>query len=118
MRQLTIDASGTAAGLALAIRSTAHGGICHRTYGDVRPLTEVPLRDMYGIGLSLHLGRLHARAVMPDVVEHVRCRTLRPQAVITRRVPFAEAAEAIFDPTIKVVFLNEGAAEAGDEGFA
>jgi alcohol dehydrogenase len=70
------------------------------------------LRDMYGIGMSLHLSRVHARAVMPDVVEHVRCGALQPQAVITRRVPFADAAEAIFDPTIKVVFINEDAVEA------
>lgn len=106
---ITIDASGTPDGLALAIRATAHGGICHRTYGDVRPLTEVPLRDMYGIGLSLHLSRVHARSVMPAVIAHVRRGTLRPQAVITRWVSFADAADAIFDPTVKLAFVNEDA---------
>lgn len=103
---ITIDASGMAAGLALAIRSTAHGGICHRTYGDMKPTTEVPLRDMYGIGISLHLSRVHARTEMPAVIEHVRCGHLHPEKVITRTVSFDEAAEAILEPAIKLVFVN------------
>ncbi|HEX2891210.1 zinc-dependent alcohol dehydrogenase [Vineibacter terrae] len=106
---ITVDASGTPDGLAVAIRSTAHGGICHRTYGDVRPATEVPLRDMYGIGLSLHLSRVHARAVMPAVIDHVRGGALRPEAVISRTVPFTDAAEAILEPTVKIVFMNHAA---------
>lgn len=105
---ITIDASGLAKGLALAIRSTEHGGICHRTYGDMKPTTEVPLRDMYGIGVSLHLSRVHARTEMPAVIEYVRCGHLHPEKVITRSVQFDSALEAIFDPTIKLVFVNEG----------
>jgi len=104
---ITVDASGTSVGLALAIRSTEHGGACHRTYGDVRPATEVPLRDMYGIGLTLHLSRVHARAVMPTVIDHVRCGALHPEAVISHTVPFSEAAEAILEPTVKIVFMND-----------
>jgi threonine dehydrogenase-like Zn-dependent dehydrogenase len=106
---ITIDASWSSDGLGFAIRSTEHGGICHRTYGGTEPLTGVPLRDMYGIGLSLHLSRVHARARMPEVIEHVRSGRLHPGMVITRRAKFAEAAEAIFDPTVKVVFVNEDA---------
>lgn len=106
---LTVDASGTAEGLGLAIRSTAHGGTCHRTYGDLKPMTEVSLREMYGIGMSLHLSRVHARRVMPDVVEHVRCGHLHPEKIITRRVSFDDAADAILEPHVKLVFLNEGA---------
>jgi threonine dehydrogenase-like Zn-dependent dehydrogenase len=104
---ITIDASGMAAGLALAIRSTAHGGICRRTYGDMKPTTEVPLRDMYGIGISLHLSRVHARAEMPAVIEQVRCGHLHPENIITRTVRFDEAAEAIIEPAIKLVFVND-----------
>ncbi len=103
---ITIDASGLPEGLALAIRSTEHGGICHRCYGDLKPMTEVPLRDMYGIGLTLHLSRVHARTEMPAVTEHVRCGHLHPETIITRTASFDDAAEAIFDPTIKVVFVN------------
>jgi len=104
---ITVDASGTSGGLALAIRSTEHGGICHRTYGDVRSVTDVPLRDMYGIGLSLHLSRVHARAVMPIVIDHVRCGALHPEVVIGRTVTFSAAAEAILEPTVKIVFMND-----------
>jgi threonine dehydrogenase-like Zn-dependent dehydrogenase len=104
---ITVDASGTAAGLAYAIRSTDHGGVCHRSYGDMKAKTEVPLRDMYGIGLQLVLGRTHARPLMPMMAEHVRCGALNPSAIVTRRALFSEAAEAILDPTIKVVFVQD-----------
>tara|TARA_R110000868_G_scaffold20217_2_gene85799 strand:+ start:14162 stop:14380 length:219 start_codon:yes stop_codon:yes gene_type:complete len=69
-------------------------------------MTEVPLRDMYGIGLTLHMSRVYARAEMPTVTEHVCCGHLHPETVITRTASFDDAAEAIFDPTIKVVFAN------------
>ncbi len=104
---IVVDSSGNAEGLAFAVRSTDHDGILHRTYGDTQPLTAVPLREMYGIGLTLHIGRLHARAQMPDVIAHACAGHIDPAAVITRRAPFSEAAEAILDPTIKVVFLND-----------
>lgn len=104
---ITIDASGKAEGLGLAIRSTEHGGVVHRSHGDLVPQTLVPLRDMYGIGMTLHLSRVHARTVMPMVTEHVRCGHLHPEHIITRQVGFADAAEAIFDPAIKVVFVAD-----------
>ena len=104
---ITIDASNSPDGLALAIRSTAHGGTCHRTFGDVVATTPVPLRHMYSIGLNLHLSRVHARTVMSQVLEHMGCGRLRPQQVITRTVPFSEAVDAMFDRTVKVAFINE-----------
>jgi len=104
---ITIDANISAEGLALAIRSTQAGGICQRAYGDLVPLTQVPLRDMYSIGLSLHIGRVHARHVMPTVIKHIQCGDLHPEQVITREVSFTDAAEAILDPTIKVLFVKD-----------
>lgn len=103
---ITIDASGMEMGLALAIRSTEHGGICHRTYGDMKPMTSVPLRDMYGIGISLHLSRVNARFEMPAVIEQVRCGHLHPEKIVTKTARFDDAAEAIFDPGIKLAFIN------------
>lgn len=104
---ITIDANISPEGLALAIRSTQHGGICHRTYGDMAPISEVPLQDMYSIGLSLHIARVHVRHVMPTVLKYVQRGDLHPDQVITKEVTFEDAAEAILDPTIKVLFLNE-----------
>lgn len=104
---ITVDADITPAGLALAVRSTAHGGVCHRTYGDLGPTTEAPLQDMYSIGVSLHIGRVNARAVMPEVLQHIERGTYTPDATITMECSFAEAAEGILDPTTKVLFLAD-----------
>ena len=71
------------------------------------PISEVPLQDMYSIGLSLHIARVHARHVMPTVLKHVQRGDLHPDHVITKEVTFGNAAEAIFDPTIKVLFVND-----------
>lgn len=104
---ITVDADITPAGLGLAIRSTAHGGVCQRTYGDVGPTTEAPLQDMYRIGVSLHIGRVNARAVMPEVLQHIERGTYTPDVTITERYSFDDAAEGILDPTTKVLFVNE-----------
>jgi threonine dehydrogenase-like Zn-dependent dehydrogenase len=102
---LTIDASGREEGLAFAIRSTEFEGLCHRTYGDLKPQTLVPLRDMYGIGMNLRLSRVHVRHLIPEVLQHVASGRTHPEDIITCRASFAEAAERMLDPTIKIVFL-------------
>lgn len=104
---VTVDASGVPDGLTLAIRSTQHAGIINAAYGGLEPTIEVPLREMYGIGMSLNVSRAELRMEMPKVIEHVRCGHIHPDKVITHVVNFDEAVEAIFGPTIKVVFMNK-----------
>ncbi|MFZ5718396.1 MAG: zinc-dependent alcohol dehydrogenase [Pseudomonadota bacterium] len=104
---LTLDASGSEDGLAFAIRCTDYEGLCQRTYGDFRERTPTPLKDMYGRHITLKLGRVHARAQMPATLDLMRRGCLCPEHVITRRATFAEAPEAMLDPTHKVVFLCE-----------
>ena len=101
---ITIDASGTTAGLAFAIRCTDYEGLCQRAYGDFKSMTEVPLRDMYSRNLTLKIARVHARAHMPATLDLVCSGALHPEHVITRVAPFEDAVEAMLDPTIKVVF--------------
>jgi threonine dehydrogenase-like Zn-dependent dehydrogenase len=103
----TIDSSGGVEGLAYAIRCTDYEGLCQRTYGDFRDRTETPLKDMYGRNITLKLGRVHARAHMPAVLDLMSGGCLCPQHVITRRAMFGDAAEAMLDPTHKVVFVCE-----------
>lgn len=101
---ITIDASGSEDGLAYAIRCTDYEGLCQRTYGDFKPRTPTPLRDMYGRNITLKLGRVHARAHMGAALDLMQRGCLHPEHMITRRATFEEAAEAILDPTNKVVF--------------
>jgi alcohol dehydrogenase len=106
--EIVVDAAGTTISLHLALRSVEPGGVCQRLYGDFRETTPVLLKHMYAIGITLRVGRVHARAELPDCLDHVTAGRLHPERVLTRRARFEDAHEAIKDPTIKVVFLREG----------
>lgn len=105
---IVVDADGTTASLHLALRSVEPSGVCQRMYGDFSETTPVLLRHMYGIGITLRIGRVHARAELPACLDHVKSGQLHPERVLTLRARFEDAHEAIKDPTIKVVFLREG----------
>jgi alcohol dehydrogenase len=103
-----VDAAATDASILLAFRSAEPNGICQRMYGDFKETTPVPLRHMYGVGITLRIGRVNVRSEMPDCVAHVAAGHFHPEHVITRRVRFEDAHEAIGDPTIRVAFVRDG----------
>ena len=105
---IVVDAAATDASILLAFRSAEPNGICQRMYGDFAATTPVPLRHMYGTGITLRIGRVNVRAEMPDCVAHVASGDFHPEHVITRRVRFEDAHEAIGDPTIRVAFVRDG----------
>lgn len=105
---IVVDAAATDASILLAFRSTEPNGICQRMYGDFTETTPVPLRHMYGVGIILRIGRVNARAEMPDCIAHVVAGHYHPEHVITRKVRFEDAHEAIGDPTIRVAFVRDG----------
>jgi alcohol dehydrogenase len=105
---IVVDAAATNASILLAFRSVEPNGICQRMYGDFAETAPVPLRHMYGVGITLRVGRVNARAEMPDCVAHVAAGHFHPEHVITRRVRFEDALDAIGDPTIRVAFVRDG----------
>jgi len=105
---IVIDAAATDASILLAIRSTEPNGVCQRMYGDFKEISPVPLRHMYGVGVTLKISRVNVRAEMPDCIDHVRCGHFHPEHVITRKIRFEDAHEAIGDPTIRVAFVRDG----------
>jgi threonine dehydrogenase-like Zn-dependent dehydrogenase len=105
---IVIDAAATDASILLAFRSTEPNGFCQRMYGDSAETTPVPLRHMYGVGITLKVSRVNVRAEMPDCVAHVVSGHFHPEHVITRKVRFEDAHEAIGDPTIRVAFVRDG----------
>jgi alcohol dehydrogenase len=105
---IVIDAALTDASILLALRSTEPNGMCQRMYGDFAEKTPVPLRHMYGVGITLRISRVNVRAEMPDCVSHVAAGHFHPEHVITRRIRFEDAHEAIGDPTIRVAFVRDG----------
>jgi threonine dehydrogenase-like Zn-dependent dehydrogenase len=105
---IVVDAAATDASILLAFRSTEPNGLCQRMYGDFAETTPVPLRHMYGVGITLRIARVNARAEIPDCLSQVTAGHWHPEHVITRRVRFEDAHEAIGDPTIRVAFVRDG----------
>jgi threonine dehydrogenase-like Zn-dependent dehydrogenase len=105
---IVVDAACTTESLHFALRSVEPCGVCQRLYGDFSETIPVPLRHMYSVGITLAVGRVQARADLPDCLDHVTSGHLHPERVLTLRARFEDAHEAIKDPTVKVVFLREG----------
>jgi len=62
---LTIDATGTPAGLRQVLRHTAPDGICTCVWS-LHRRASVPLAALYVRNVTLHVGRAHVRSVIPD----------------------------------------------------
>lgn len=103
---ITVDASTSHAGLSLALRSVEPGGVCTSVSIFFEPLTPLPLRAMYTRGVTLISARVNARVALDPVLELV-ARGLAPERVTSRIVQFADAAEAIFEPGSKIVFVAQ-----------
>jgi alcohol dehydrogenase len=101
--QITVDTTVDPAGLALAIRSTDHEGVCVCPvyyFGDATP---VPLGRMYTKGIHFHAGRCHARPEIPAVAAAIAAGRLHGDVIATRRVGWNDAATAMAEPAVKLV---------------
>ena len=106
--EVTVDASARADGLALALRSTDPGGTCTNVGVAFELLTPIPLLEMYGNGVTLHVGRAHARPPMPELLRLISVGALHPEQVTSVTVPWDDAADAMSDPPVKVVITRTG----------
>ena len=104
---ITVDATSDPAGLRLALRSTEREGVCmsaaYYAFGD----TPMPLGRMYTKGIVFHTGRCHARPVLPAVASAIAAGRLHPELITTRRARWEEAAEAMKEPSVKLVVDRE-----------
>jgi alcohol dehydrogenase len=62
---------------------------------------------MYMKGITYTVSRVHARADLGAALECARCGHSHPDQLITRQVRFQDAAEAMTDPAIKLVFVAD-----------
>jgi alcohol dehydrogenase len=85
---LVIDMSFDA--LSRALSCTAPDGICTSS-GTLHRAARIPALLMYGRNMTLHMGRTHARALIPHVLELILSEDLRPLDVSTRIAPIDEA---------------------------
>lgn len=98
---ITVDASGSEAGLRCALNSTAFDGTC--TSPSVY-FTDpaLPMFAMYSRCCTLHTGRAHARPAIPAVLDAVAAGFV-PSTVTSAVVGWSEAEAALADPPMKLV---------------
>jgi alcohol dehydrogenase len=89
---LVIDNTGGE--LDLVLSRTAPDGVCTSS-GGLHRRARVPMLRMYGRNVTLHLGRTHARALMPAVLELIASGRLDPRPVITTVASLEEAPDAL-----------------------
>jgi alcohol dehydrogenase len=102
---VTVDASGDHGGLHAALRSTAADGTCTSVAIYFEPATPLPLLEMYTRGCTLHTGRCHARALIPEVLPLIADGRLDPAIVTTAVVGFDAAEDALADPPTKLILV-------------
>lgn len=101
---ITVDASGSGAGLRCALESTAFDGTC--TSPSVYLADQaIPMFSMYSRCCTLHTGRAHARAAIPDALRLVTA-GFDPALVTTDLIPFDDAESALENPSMKPVLLQ------------
>lgn len=104
---IVVEAAGLPDALTFAMRSTQPCGICSGVSAGTSTRANIPLRSMYMKGITYTLGRVHARAEIDHLLDCAQCGTLMPDKVITRSVPFSQAADAMMESDIKIVFERD-----------
>ncbi|MBG51341.1 MAG: dehydrogenase [Rhodobiaceae bacterium] len=104
---ITVDASGSQAGLNLVVNSTAPCGTCTSISVFFDNAVPFPMTKMYTKGITFHTSRVQARTLLPTICNEVTCGQYHPEIVTSREVSFSEAIDAMDDPGPKVVFTND-----------
>lgn len=98
---ITVDASGTEAGLRCALNSTAFDGTCTSASVYLQD-PAVPMFAMYSRCCTLHTGRAHVRPAIPAVLDAVAA-GFDPAKVTSAVVPWSDAELALTEPPMKLV---------------
>ena len=105
--EIVVEAAGDAAALGFAVQSTAANGVLTVVSIHFGTTTPVPLHQAYYKGITLHTGRVHARASVPAVLGCIACGKLNPGPVTHRTARFADAVDALDEAGPKIVFLAD-----------
>ena len=98
LTKLKIEPSSGAA-LRQAIASTRRGGTISVPGLYAGFIHGFLFGDAFDKGLSFRMGQTHVQRYMPELLECIERGELKPEAIITHRMPLSEAARAyeIFD---------------------
>lgn len=98
---VTVDSSGSEAGLRCALHSTTFDGTCTSTSVFLED-PAIPMFAMYSRCCTLHTGRAHARPAIPAVLELVAA-GFDPSLVTSQVVGWDDAVDALASPPMKLV---------------
>jgi alcohol dehydrogenase len=101
---VTVDASGSEAGLRCALNSTASDGTCTSPSIYLED-PSLPLFQMYSRCCTFHTGRAHARPGIEPVLAAV-AGGFDPSLVTTTTASWDDAVAALAEPTLKVVLTR------------
>ena len=93
---LVVDGTGSSSGLSAALAHTAPDGVCS-SLGSLHRVARIPAGVMFGRNVSLHVGRTHARALIPAVLDLIQAGKLEPERVTTQVGALDDAPRAISD---------------------
>ena len=103
---VTVDTSGLAEGLSLALRATGPCGTCTCTAGAVhRDPPAVPLYEMYLRSVTLRTGWVSTRPLIPRALAPIASGAVRPLDIATV-VRWEEAPDALREPFTKLVVVR------------
>lgn len=92
---LVVEASGNPCGLRAALRRTADDGIC-TSAGGLHHSARIPTGLLYGRNVTFHLGRSHARTLIPQVLDLITD-GLRPDAVTSHTGRIDDAPQRLHE---------------------
>jgi len=102
---ITVEASGDAGGLALALACTDFDGTCTSTAMYLGEQPPLPLLEMYMRNTTFVTGRVHARTAMPRVLDLAAGGVFHPERVTSKVVAWDDAADALLERDwVKLVF--------------
>lgn len=105
--EITVDAGGAGpVGLTWLLERTGRGGICTSTAAMIyigAPVP-VPMFHMYRNSIQLNTGWVHTRTIMDEPLGLIADGTFDPAPVVTRVLPFADAAHALAEDHVKLIF--------------
>ena len=104
---IVVDANVLDAGRTFALKSVEACGVCTSVSGGASSDSSLPLQQMYLKGVRYEIGRVHACATAPAVLDLVTTGALDPAHLVGKVVPFSEAVEGMMLPDTKVVFVND-----------
>jgi alcohol dehydrogenase len=102
-----VNASGTAKGLCDTLGALAPAGVCTTTFPYDAAKVELPLLEMFAKGLTLVTGGENSAVHLEAMLTLIAERQLDPGGVVTRVAVWDDAAEALLEPTPKLVITRQ-----------